>query len=111
MQQPQRQLLVYFDGTCTDHVNSLNADFTLLPVTSVVESVQQLALSRPILGVILHFNILSQDQIITIEKICAFVKWLPIFVLADHLELDAVRDCGRIGVDAVLGCENMLGCY
>ncbi|MCI0693766.1 AraC family transcriptional regulator [candidate division KSB1 bacterium] len=68
------------------------------------ESFQQAAASNAIHGVVLHFQILTPAQISLIEKLNAFTAWLPTVILADQWDLEAVRQCGEIGIDAFVAC-------
>lgn len=99
----QRQLAVYDRAAQVDHLFSLCSDFELISTASP-ESLRQLIAFQLIHGVILHYLVLTREQMTSIYQFKAYTAWLPVIVLADHWNLDAARQCGQIGIDALIAC-------
>lgn len=104
LEMKRRRPFVIYDGDGkAEHLSMLREDFELIAANSP-ESFQQVVASHALHGVFLHFQILTPDQISLIEKLNAFTAWLPTVVLADQWDLEAVRQCGEIGIDAFVAC-------
>jgi hypothetical protein len=101
--QLRRPFVVYDRDGMAEHLSILREEFDLIAANSP-KSFQQVVASHAIHGVVLHLDVLTPDQLSLIEKLNAFTAWLPIVVLADRWNWEAVRQCGKIGVDAFVAC-------
>lgn len=99
----RHQIVVYDGDEKMNHLSALAEDFDLILATSP-ESLQELVIANPINAIVIHFGVLSQARTTWIEKLNGFTARLPIIVLADQWDLEAVQHCGRIGIHAVLDC-------
>ena len=99
----RRPFVVYDGDGKAEHLSILREDFELIAANSP-ESFRQVVVANAIYGIFLHFHVLTPDQISLIEKLNAITAWLPTVVLADHWDLDTVRHCGEIGIDAFVAC-------
>jgi AraC-like DNA-binding protein len=85
------------------HVSDLRQEFELIPAASQ-ESLQEFASTNPFDAVLIHLPIFSRRQNNEIEKLDALATRLPVIILSDRWELDAVKYCGKLGVHSVLDC-------
>lgn len=97
------RVLVYDGEKEIGHLSDLRHEFELMPATTP-ESLQELIIEVPIDAVLIHFQILSQRQIIWIEKLNGLASRLPTIIFSDEWEPDAVRHCGKLGIHTVLDC-------
>jgi len=100
----QRHRILVYDGDGeTTHVSDLQQEFELISSASP-ESLQEFASTNLFDVVLIHLPIFSWRQDNEIEKLNGLATRLPVIVLSDHWELDAVKHCGKLGVHSVLDC-------
>lgn len=101
--KPRRQLGVYYVGPPPDHLSCFTHDFELYPAASP-PSLQKLVASQVLHGIMLHYAVLSREHISALAELKACSAWLPLIVVADAWDSEAVKHCGEIGIDAFLPC-------
>ena len=100
----QRHRILIYDGDeDMGHVSDLGQEFELIPAVSE-ESLQKFALTNSFDAVLIHLPIFSHRQNNQVGKLNELANRLPVVILSDHWELDAVKHCGKLGVHSVLDC-------
>jgi len=100
----RHHIVVYNGDAEMNHLSVLRQHFELTLAPSP-ESMRDLIAQKPATAALVHFPALTQQEIIWVEKLKKFSAWLPIIIFADRWDLDAVKQCGTLGIHAVLDCR------